>query len=143
MRRETEFGFVYGGPPWAIEDESGNCWDYVLILEDGTSQTLWQPDISIGRDPSCFITIQSSIVSRTHAHLHYASGQWYLEDDHSTNGTALNGQCLTAKQRRALQSGDRITLSGKITLVFQKNPDGSANGSGYPFTHSFRTTTLW
>ena len=67
--------------------------------------------------------------------LHSRSGQWYLEDKGSANGTALNGQRLTAGREYALQEGDQITLSGRVKLLFRKEENRPAGG-GYPRTHA-------
>lgn len=56
-------------------------------------------------------------VGRRHARLILKSGQLYLEDLDSVNGTAVNRQRLAAHQLAPLKSGDEIRL-GKMALVY-------------------------
>ena len=92
-------------------------------------------EITVGRSPDCYVCISNPVISRVHAVLHSRSGQWYLEDKGSANGTALNGQRLTAGREYALQEGDQITLSGRVKLLFRKEENRPAGG-GYPRTHA-------
>lgn len=133
MPGETEFAVVYGGPPWALEDDPYRSGAYALVLEDGTIRRLTNPEITIGRAPDCFVCIRSGSVSRNHAFLHCRSGKWFLEDRGSLNGTALNGRRLAVQQQYLLQDGDRITLSEQITLWFRKQ-DSQPAGGQYPHT---------
>jgi RsiW-degrading membrane proteinase PrsW (M82 family) len=83
--------------------------------------------VTIGRDPSCAIVIDSNIygmVSRRHAEIRYAAASggdaahWWLCDLNSANGTELNQQPLQGCQ--ILHPGDRLTLGqhGPV-LVFE------------------------
>ena len=57
-------------------------------------------------------------VSRLHAKLYIADGQYMIEDQNSTNSTFVNRQKLTPKTPAAIRSGDEIRL-GKVVLVFE------------------------
>ena len=131
----ARFGCVYAGPPWAAEDDPFRSGAFVLVLEDGTSRRLVNAEITVGRSSDCYVCISSPVVSRVHAVLHSRSGQWYLEDKGSMNGTALNSQRLTAGREYALREGDQITLSGRVKLLFKKENEQPAGG-GYPRTHA-------
>jgi RsiW-degrading membrane proteinase PrsW (M82 family) len=81
--------------------------------------------VTIGRDPSCAIVIDSNIygmVSRRHAEIRHAAASggdaahWWLCDLNSANGTELNQQPLQGCQ--ILQPGDRLTL-GQNGPVFE------------------------
>ncbi|MCI0520101.1 MAG: FHA domain-containing protein [Chloroflexi bacterium] len=52
--------------------------------------------VTLGRDPSCDYVIEDATVSARHARLFYRSGQWWVEDLHSTNGAFINEERLTA-----------------------------------------------
>jgi pSer/pThr/pTyr-binding forkhead associated (FHA) protein len=54
-----------------------------------------QPEIMIGRDPNCDISMMDEALSAHHARLAHHHGQWWLEDLNSTNGTFLNREKLT------------------------------------------------
>jgi predicted component of type VI protein secretion system len=58
-----------------------------------------------------------SEVSGLHAELHYLGGEWTILDDGlSTNGTYVNGQRITGRQR--LRDGDRIRI-GRTVLAYR------------------------
>ena len=63
--------------------------------------------LTIGRDPSCDITINDPIVSRQHAEVVLLSGTWWLEDASSANGIYSNGECIT---RCAIHDQLTVTL---------------------------------
>lgn len=46
---------------------------------------------TIGREPSCDLTVEDLTVSRWHASLMQSEGSWLLDDLGSMNGTRLNG----------------------------------------------------
>lgn len=46
--------------------------------------------IRVGRAPECDVILDLPIVSREHARITESSGQYFLEDLHSMNGTAVN-----------------------------------------------------
>ena len=54
-----------------------------------------QPQIMIGRDTKCDISMMDEALSAHHARLTHHHGQWWLEDLNSTNGTFLNREKLT------------------------------------------------
>ena len=61
-------------------------------------------------------------VSGLHAELHHLGGEWTVVDDGlSTNGTYVNGQRISGRQR--LRDGDRIRV-GRTVLAF-KAPQAS------------------
>jgi pSer/pThr/pTyr-binding forkhead associated (FHA) protein len=68
-----------------------------IKTEQGTEskRQFSQPQILIGRDTKCDISISDEALSAHHAHLTHHHGQWWLEDLNSTNGTFLNREKLT------------------------------------------------
>lgn len=54
-----------------------------------------QPEIVIGRDPGCDLSMMDEALSAHHARLAHHHGQWWIEDLNSTNGTLLNRERLT------------------------------------------------
>lgn len=65
----------------------------------------------LGRGAACAISIAKKAISRRHAVIGYMhSGQFYIMDLGSSNGTRLNHRKLAPLQRQALQDGDVIEL---------------------------------
>lgn len=71
--------------------------------------------ITLGRASDCTIPIKDRFLSRHHAEIYLADGEWVLRDCGSVNGTLLNGTKLTGIA--ALRPGDRITL-GDSEVIF-------------------------
>jgi len=86
-------------------------------LADGTEKSLevsGKPLI-IGRLPESEIQVHDSFISRVHAGISHANGNYALKDFGSTNGTYRNGARVFDC---ALASGDRIQV-GNATLLFE------------------------
>lgn len=69
---------------------------------------------TIGRLPSCEVTLDDPSVSRRHARISRTDGQWTVEDLGSTNGLQVNGKPVGRAQ---LRDGDRLDF-GSVTLTF-------------------------
>jgi pSer/pThr/pTyr-binding forkhead associated (FHA) protein len=91
-----------------------------------------EPELSIGRrkvdDPDDDVSIDLTRfgagnlgVSRRHAQLLIESGDVFLLDLGSTNGTHLNGKALKASQPYRLRDGDEIEL-GQLRIVIRLLP---------------------
>lgn len=65
---------------------------------------------TLGRGPTNTIVINDSFASSEHAQIVLRSGQWWLEDRNSRNGTLLNGDVLR---------GPAIVTDGDIVGVGQ------------------------
>jgi hypothetical protein len=61
----------------------------------------------IGRDDTCGIHLDDSMVSRRHARIFMEQGTWHIEDLGSRNGTRLDGDLIT---RAALPPRSRVIL---------------------------------
>jgi pSer/pThr/pTyr-binding forkhead associated (FHA) protein len=70
--------------------------------------------ISIGRSPTCDYCLQDETVSATHAVLYYRKGQWWVEDNHSSNGSLLND--VSVETPTVLTSGDQLKI-GSVTIL--------------------------
>ena len=84
--------------------------------------SLTDEKITIGRSSSCTIPINDRYLSREHAEIVRLSGEWFVSDKGSVNGTFLNGQRLS--ERSALRPGDTITIGDNEILVL--SDDGPA-----------------
>ncbi|MCR5606601.1 MAG: FHA domain-containing protein [Treponema sp.] len=72
--------------------------------------------ITIGRDTSNTIVIDSKLTSRKHAVIQKIKDAYFLKDENSTNGTFLNGHRIPADKYVKLNTGDKITV-GSANLV--------------------------
>jgi pSer/pThr/pTyr-binding forkhead associated (FHA) protein len=79
-----------------------------------------QPEITLGRDPTCDILLNEETVSARHAKLSYHHNQWWIEDLNSTNGTNLNE--MKVNTATVLTSGDEIHC-GKARLIVSLGGD--------------------
>ena len=82
----------------------------------GTTYHITSAEALIGRDEETEIAVRDPEVSRKHARISWQSGNYFVEDLGSTNGTFLNGALVTSPQ--PLRSGDTIGM-GQTLLVFQ------------------------
>jgi len=74
--------------------------------------------VTIGRvAPANIVLFKDRLVSRLHASVHYEQGHYMLRDQHSANGTSVNGERLEALVPYLLQDGDQVEI-GEHLLVF-------------------------
>ncbi len=83
----------------------------------GSSFNLMEGENLIGRQVDNQIVLSSSRVSKRHCAIVVHSGEIYLRDEGSTNGTFVNG-ALTRQQ--TLRSGDKLGV-GEFVLEFVKS----------------------
>jgi sigma-B regulation protein RsbU (phosphoserine phosphatase) len=81
------------------------------------------PRIVIGRHPACDIVLDISSVSRQHAAVTVETGDVFIEDLRSRNGTTVNGRRLTARQR--LVDGDEVVICDQC-IRFQETEHSDA-----------------
>ena len=79
----------------------------VLVGVDGSRNNIASTDFVIGRASNCSLRLKDSSVSRNHARIRYAQGQWFIQDMESGGGTYVNGTRINAAK---LQNGDRIRV---------------------------------
>jgi len=81
-----------------------------------TAETKW-----LGRDDLSGIVPERDLryTSRQHLIIGFESGQYYIEDQNSTNGTKLNGVQIRGKGKYRLHHGDQIQLADLIMLTFE------------------------
>jgi predicted component of type VI protein secretion system len=91
----------------------GEIW---LTFPDGIEHEL-TANVSIGREPTNDLVLESAAVSREHAAVIFQDGRWYLEDRGSFNGTYLNGTRVVPGTPLPLRHADRISI-GTETLLF-------------------------
>ncbi len=88
-----------------------------ISIVQGSAPHVWPldaPPVRIGRDRSNAIRIRHRSISRTHAEIALKKGHFFLTDQHSHNGTWLNG--IRVRRPAQLHPGDQIQM-GRVTLV--------------------------
>lgn len=76
-----------------------NTPSHVLVTEgplQGTTITLGQQSVLIGRNPESTLVLDDDYASGRHARIYPENGEWYLEDLGSTNGTFVANERLNA-----------------------------------------------
>ncbi len=103
----------------------------LVLLQGGaaTPYSLTNEETILGRHPDCTIQLDSNMVSRRHAKIISAGGQFFIEDMGSGNGTYLNGQPIQG--RTELKHNDRIKL-GPILLRYESPKSGRASTVDIP-----------
>src|SRR5687767_14920836 len=81
-----------------------------------------QPEIMIGRDPNCDISMMDEALSAHHARLAHHHGQWWLEDLNSTNGTFLNREKLTTPA--VVITGDKFKCGNTVFDIQVEDNNG-------------------
>jgi Inner membrane component of T3SS, cytoplasmic domain/Domain of unknown function (DUF1707) len=94
-------------------------WPPVLTLPVVTATVGSQGRFTIGREPSCDMTLADESVSRWHASLELGAGGWLLTDLGSTNGTRLNGWRVNGQM--PVRPGDMVSF-GASTFVLSDRP---------------------
>jgi transcriptional regulator with GAF, ATPase, and Fis domain len=83
-------------------------------LLTGTTRTLVQGELSIGRHKSNGLCLMDTVVSRTHCKVQQSAEQYEIVDLDSQNGTFVNGIPI---RRKVIEHGDTIRV-GTSELVF-------------------------
>lgn len=82
--------------------------------EETRKQSFRKPVITIGRNMDLDVFLDNSTVSSEHARITLIKGQWWIEDENSTNGTFLNGQLID--QPSVLIDSDEISVGDQKIL---------------------------
>ena len=82
----------------------------LLVQPEGSKSFPWRLEgaTTIGRAAECELRLDDTYVSQQHARIFDRSGNWYVEDLGSTNGTFVNEQKLVAPAM--LTPGDTIRV---------------------------------
>ncbi|HUE39866.1 MAG TPA: FHA domain-containing protein, partial [Candidatus Binatia bacterium] len=93
----------------ALDDPQGRVFHYDFDSD--------RAQILLGRRGGVDVLLPNSTVSLVHARIERKSGDYYVVDDGSTNGTRVNGVALASGQLHRLRDGDRIGAGGFSLLV--------------------------
>jgi adenylate cyclase len=86
----------------------------LIHTSGGGAEYELQDSTSIGRMDTCDVRILDGLISKRHAEIVHANGNWTLRDLNSSNGTVVNGRRVHAVD---LAEGDEIVL-GSARLRF-------------------------
>jgi len=81
------------------------------------------PEVIIGRDPACDCSLDDQTVSAQHTRLSFRQGHWWVEDLHSTNGTFVNQQPVSAPL--VIIHGDQLRCGQAVFTVSIEDTYGS------------------
>lgn len=65
-----------------------------LEADAGPALRFADPEVIVGRDPTCGLQLDDKTISARHSRLAFHHGQWWVEDLRSTNGTYLNLEAI-------------------------------------------------
>ncbi len=82
------------------------------------------PQVSIGRVRSNDLVLASSTVSSKHARLYKENGAWLVADEHSTNGTLVNG--ARVERPTAVADGDELVVGAFRVRLLTGAPRSAA-----------------
>ena len=83
----------------------------------GTTLTLSQAPVLVGRAPECTLVVEDDYASSRHARFYLRDGAWYVEDLGSTNGTFIGKTRLTTPTRIEIGVAVRI---GRTVLELRR-----------------------
>ena len=105
-----------------------------LVILNGAQagRHLELPDyrITVGREPGCGLHLDENSISHRHAEIFIVAGKVLVRDNHSTNGTRVNGRPITEAE---LHPGDTITF-GDVRLRLESGAATPASNAPLPAT---------
>lgn len=105
-----------------------------MLVETRLSQT---KIVTIGRQAGAYLLIDDAAISRRHAEISCANGQYILRDLGSANGTFINGKRLDAGSAHPLKPNDLVQFGKIARFTFQLRPVPVA-----PSTRAVQPTTF-
>ncbi len=84
----------------------------------------------VGRDPSCEVVVSDGSVSRRHSRLELRSGEWWVVDQGSANGTYVNSLKIA---ELALKNGQELRFGALAFRVdLQEDPEATISSAALP-----------
>ena len=95
-----------------------------LVLRPASAEMPWptielgenQREATIGRAPTSDFVVSQATVSSDHARLFWNSNGMQLRDEHSTNGTTINGEKIAPGTLITLREGDKVSF-GRVEYI--------------------------
>ena len=94
-----------------------------LVLGPNTRTSGSQARITIGRSRQCDVRVDNDSISKVHASLVFdrVNGGYYVVDENSRNGTAINGEPLVPQTPTSIWAGAYVSF-GDAVFVFIDPP---------------------
>ncbi|MBT2694752.1 FHA domain-containing protein [Bacillus sp. ISL-55] len=87
---------------------------FLLAVSKNEKITIAKDFFKIGRDPMrADFASENKVIGRVHAHVIISNGEYFLEDNHSTNGSYVNGVKLSPKEKVKIKHEDKIKLANE------------------------------
>lgn len=81
-------------------------------------------DTLIGRSPACGLQLEHESASQVHASIRWRDSGWFVQDRNSTNGTWIDGVCLTRGKGQQLARGASVRFGSKRQEEWRVVDDG-------------------
>jgi hypothetical protein len=80
-------------------------------------------EIFAGSGDGSHLIINETSVSKKHLRIYFQTGQWFVVDQDSTNGTFINGQRLVPWVKAEFNFYDTVTLGAHASLVYMETSE--------------------
>ena len=94
-----------------------NVSGYPRVECEGKSKNLSNRSFGIGRDKHNALIVADPKASKFHAVVKFVKGIGYIKDQHSKNGTYINGKEIAPDRDTRLSPGDEIRI-GQTVLMY-------------------------
>jgi hypothetical protein len=99
------------------DDDGIPAWEWWLAALVKRPGNPFPDHLSVGRATNCDIVMRFRYVSKLHARFHLEAGRVIaLEDQGSSNGTAVNGRRVRKSQPIEIKTGDKLSF-GSLTVT--------------------------
>jgi FHA domain-containing protein len=108
---------------WAEQYGREYAGHHFIMLGPNTLSAGVDTPVTIGRSRRCDVRVENDSVSKVHGSVVYdrATGEYYIIDENSRNGTCINGESLTPGVPSAIWSGAYVSF-GDAVFVFIDPP---------------------
>jgi hypothetical protein len=89
----------------------------MACIVEKTKENAFKQRVTIGRTNNNDVVLEDSSVSRFHAYLEQANGEWVLVDAGSRNGSFVAGRKLPGRTPTSLTNGSALRI-GAVQLTF-------------------------
>lgn len=93
----------------------------LYMCHSGETVKMQKVQIEAGRSKDCDLQFDNPYVAGNQATFFYENQSWFLRDNHTTNGTYINGTKLQPMKKYLLAANDVIGFAGKsVEVVFYR-----------------------